>query len=76
MTFVDDVLKVGITLNSSQCSHEKITSGVYLLAFNKVKRNYRKCNHENIENNINQSFETSVFNQDISCWDTSKVTKK
>ena len=26
------------------------------LAFNKVKRNYRKCNHENMLNDINQSF--------------------
>ena len=28
------------------------------LAFNKIKRNYRKCNHENMEDDINQSFET------------------
>ena len=28
------------------------------LAFNKVKRNYRKCDHENMLNDINQSFET------------------
>ena len=28
------------------------------LAFNKVKRNYRKCDHENMLNDINQSFDT------------------
>ena len=48
MIFILSLIHLTV-LNSTQSACAK-------LAFNKVKRNYRKCDHENMLNDINQSY--------------------